>query len=84
MTRMHCLAAVTTEDDHYPGYVNIAQDEDGTVVVHVRGEPKQHWSSVGMVMLYTPGSETRLRISQATYQTFLRELKEREIPSGSS
>jgi hypothetical protein len=35
-----CIAAYTKRDQIFPGYVNASREDDGTVVVTVRGDPK--------------------------------------------
>lgn len=36
-----CIAAHTNLDPTYPGYVNFTRNDDGTVTVIVRGDPKK-------------------------------------------
>lgn len=35
-----CIAAHTNADPTYPGYVNFTREDDGSVTVIVRGDPK--------------------------------------------
>ncbi|RWP84906.1 MAG: hypothetical protein EOR12_27125 [Mesorhizobium sp.] len=36
------LTAYTTLAPVYPGYVNVSQDDDGSVVIIIRGDPETH------------------------------------------
>lgn len=38
---MKCIAAYTNPGADYPGYVNVSQDDDGSIVVTTRGDPKK-------------------------------------------
>lgn len=35
-----CLTAYTKLDQIYPGYINFTREKDGTVSVHLRGDPE--------------------------------------------
>lgn len=39
---MQYMGAITTLASIYPGYVNISRDDDGSVVITVRADPKTH------------------------------------------
>lgn len=60
-----CLAAFTTLAPIYPGYVNVSRDENGGVVISVRGDPDVragayicgHASDAGRPGRCTPGDE---------------------------
>ena len=36
-----CIAAVTNPGIDYPGYINFTRQDDGTVSVYLRGDPKK-------------------------------------------
>lgn len=36
------IAAYTTLEPIYPGFVNISRDDDGSVIVYIRGNPETH------------------------------------------
>lgn len=40
MADRQCLAAFTNPGCEYPGYINFSREADGTISVHLRGDPK--------------------------------------------
>jgi hypothetical protein len=60
-----CIAAHTNPGADYPGYINFTREEDGTVSVHLRGNPSKrdgvyvcsHTADKGKPGRCTPGDE---------------------------
>lgn len=60
-----CIAAFTALGSIYPGYINVSRDDDGTIIISMRGDPTVrdgryvcgHASDKGRPGRCTPGDE---------------------------